>query len=193
MLVIEQNFSLRNLAQQNFSSKMTDKNLPLTERIAKFLIVGFFKVLWWLIRWAARKLYFRLLPDRMCIAPSKEVVEDFYKSKKWYRLSLAIKNKYRHPKRGLECMKCGRSHESHPRLKFNTDHIKPLWYYWHRRLDPNMQILCVDCNRGKGSVDMTDYRGYRPGKTPIPASHPVPRRPFHVVNTTHWKLRGHDA
>ena len=166
----------------------------LLPKIMKFLIIWLLKMLWRFVRWLALKIYYRCLPDHMCIAPSKEAVEAFYKSRKWYRLSLETKNRY-----GRECMKCKKNPEAYPGLKLNTDHIKPLWYYWHLRLDPNnMQLLCAECNKSKGSVDMTDYRGYRPGKGPIPASNPVPRhgskpgrrRGFQIASTPHLRQRG---
>ena len=145
-------------------------------------------LLWRLVKWLVLKLWFRCLPDRMWMAPSREVVEAFYKSKKWYKLSAWAKDHY-----GRECMKCKKNPEAYPGLKLNTDHIKPLWFFWHKRLDPNnLQVLCAGCNKAKGSVDMTDYRGYRPGKTPIPQSMPVPRRQMQIVPTLHWRSRGVD-
>jgi hypothetical protein len=161
-------------------------NNDLAPKITKFLIIWFFKLLWRFVRWLAMTIYYRFLPDHMCIAPSKEAVENFYKSRKWYRLSLETKNRY-----GRKCMKCFKSPESYPGLKLNTDHIKPLWYYWHKRLDPNnMQVLCANCNKAKGSVDMTDYRGYRPGKEPLPETTPVPRRQLQIASTPHLRQRG---
>jgi 5-methylcytosine-specific restriction endonuclease McrA len=40
-----------------------------------------------------------------------------------------------------------------------VDHIKPLSKYWDLRLKlDNLQILCEECNMGKGNWDETDYR-----------------------------------
>lgn len=40
-----------------------------------------------------------------------------------------------------------------------VDHIKPIRKHWHLRLDSNnLQILCDDCNMGKGSRGETDWR-----------------------------------
>lgn len=45
---------------------------------------------------------------------------------------------------------------------FVVDHIKPIRRYWGLRLErSNLQILCDDCNRGKGSSDETDWRDAR--------------------------------
>lgn len=44
-------------------------------------------------------------------------------------------------------------------VKLNVDHIKPISRFWSRRLDPtNLQVLCGDCNQGKGGWDETDWR-----------------------------------
>lgn len=44
-------------------------------------------------------------------------------------------------------------------VRIVVDHIKPISKHWHLRLDPdNLQVLCNDCNKGKGAWDETDYR-----------------------------------
>lgn len=41
----------------------------------------------------------------------------------------------------------------------NVDHIKPRKKYPHLALEiSNLQILCHDCNHGKGNWDETDWR-----------------------------------
>jgi 5-methylcytosine-specific restriction endonuclease McrA len=41
----------------------------------------------------------------------------------------------------------------------HVDHIEPLSKNWDRRLDPtNVQIMCDDCNLGKGNRDSIDWR-----------------------------------
>jgi HNH endonuclease len=43
--------------------------------------------------------------------------------------------------------------------KIVVDHIKPIRKHWDLRLDPNnFQLLCDDCNKGKGWRDETDWR-----------------------------------
>lgn len=40
-----------------------------------------------------------------------------------------------------------------------VDHIKPLRVFWHLRLDPkNLQVLCDDCNQGKGARHADNWR-----------------------------------
>lgn len=75
----------------------------------------------------------------------------FYASWEWKRLSFDVKQA-----RGRMCECCG---ATAPHVRIITDHIKPLRKYWHLRLDPlNLQVLCDDCNMGKGSRDETDFR-----------------------------------
>jgi hypothetical protein len=78
--------------------------------------------------------------------------KDFLASKEWKRLRLeALK------KNGSRCQCCGAGPSSGAVL--NVDHIKP------RKLFPelalhidNLQVLCGECNEGKGNWDMTDFR-----------------------------------
>ena len=77
---------------------------------------------------------------------------DFLNSKAWKRLRFQALKKH-----GMKCQACGASPSSGAVL--NVDHILP------RRLFPesalqleNLQVLCGDCNEGKGNWDMTDAR-----------------------------------
>jgi len=74
--------------------------------------------------------------------------EVFYASWEWKRLRFEVLKTY-----GAVCMCCGSTE------KIVVDHIKS------RRLHPelqlkfeNLQVLCDDCNRGKGYTDETDFR-----------------------------------
>lgn len=81
--------------------------------------------------------------------------DGFLQSKAWKRARLmAIKQ------HGMRCLICGSSPMEGAVL--NVDHIKP------RRLFPelalvveNLQVLCGDCNEGKGNWGMTDARGQK--------------------------------
>jgi hypothetical protein len=69
-------------------------------------------------------------------------LHNFYQSKAWRDLRDSIK-------RNLTkmCPVCG-SEEN-----LVVDHIKPLRFFWEERLNPdNLQILCGDCNKEKGST-----------------------------------------
>jgi len=55
------------------------------------------------------------------------------------------------------CELCGQG--KHEGQILNVDHIKPVRLFWKLRLDPeNAQVLCGDCNCGKGNRDETDWR-----------------------------------
>lgn len=77
---------------------------------------------------------------------------DFLQSKAWKRLRFQALKKH-----GMRCQACGASPSTGAVL--NVDHIMP------RRLFPelalqldNLQVLCGNCNEGKGNWDMTDAR-----------------------------------
>ncbi len=55
------------------------------------------------------------------------------------------------------CECCGASPKTGARL--NVDHIKPRKLRPDLALDPyNLQVLCDDCNAGKGNRDQSDWR-----------------------------------
>ena len=103
------------------------------------------------IKWSAQKFdadHYNLNDD----SPSEEMIAEFYRSWDWKRLSYDAKIKL-----GRKCMCCGNTPVGGAVI--NTDHIKPIRKHWHLRLDlSNLQILCKDCNMGKGSRDETDWR-----------------------------------
>jgi hypothetical protein len=77
---------------------------------------------------------------------------EFLNSKAWKRLRFQALKKH-----GMRCQACGSGPSNGAIL--NVDHILP------RRLFPesalqleNLQVLCSDCNEGKGNWDMTDAR-----------------------------------
>lgn len=83
-------------------------------------------------------------------------VEDrqaFYASSEWrrlrYRVIVAQKG---------ECQACGRSRKNGG-IMIHVDHIKPISKFPHLKLvQSNLQLLCEDCNMGKGAWDETDWR-----------------------------------
>lgn len=85
-------------------------------------------------------------------APSQDAITAFYESWEWKRL------RYQHIKdRRRRCECCGQTPDDGVRIV--VDHINPIRRFWDRRLDPNnLQLLCDDCNQGKGSRDTTDWR-----------------------------------
>jgi 5-methylcytosine-specific restriction endonuclease McrA len=82
----------------------------------------------------------------------------FYDSWDWKKARYQVLQKH-----GPVCMLCNATRtdldlEGKP-VRIVVDHIKPLHTHWEFRLDPdNLQVLCYDCNKGKGAWDQTDYR-----------------------------------
>lgn len=80
------------------------------------------------------------------------VEESFYKSLKWRQLRyLALRNT------DGRCQCCGGS--AADGLRIHVDHVHPRKTHPHLALSlDNLQVLCEDCNCGKGSWDSTDWR-----------------------------------
>lgn len=77
----------------------------------------------------------------------------FYESDEWRKLRARVLEKY-----GCRCMMCGRTPKQH-RIVVHVDHIKPRSKYPELELEfNNLQVLCEDCNLGKGNRYSTDYR-----------------------------------
>jgi len=78
----------------------------------------------------------------------------FYSSRSWRALRYATLCKNREQYAALTCEVCKSTDGP-----FHCDHIEPLSLNWHRRLDPtNVQVMCDDCNLGKGNRDQIDWR-----------------------------------
>jgi len=91
--------------------------------------------------------------------PSARGKLKFYKSWEWRTLRMETLKRL-----GPTCMCCGAErgdlNVAGESVKICVDHIQPLATHWHLRLEPsNLQILCDECNQGKGAWDDTDWRG----------------------------------
>lgn len=76
----------------------------------------------------------------------------FLESFEWRKLRMSILVRY-----GGRCMACGRS--ARDGIIICVDHIKPRKTHPHLALDAdNLQILCHECNHGKGNWNSTDWR-----------------------------------
>lgn len=89
---------------------------------------------------------------------SKDTKEAFYASWEWRTLRMEVIKK-----QGKRCNCCGATPEDltvgGSRVRLVVDHIKPLSKHWNLRLEPsNLQVLCDECNMGKGAWDETDHR-----------------------------------
>jgi len=78
---------------------------------------------------------------------------EFFTSDEWRKLRVRVLEKY-----DCSCMMCGRSPKHH-RIIIHVDHIKPRSKYPELALEfNNLQLLCEDCNIGKGNRYETDWR-----------------------------------
>ena len=78
--------------------------------------------------------------------------DDFLHSFEWKSVRMMALKKH-----GAVCQCCGASPMTGAVM--NVDHIKPRKIFPQLALDvENLQILCSDCNHGKGNWDMTDWR-----------------------------------
>lgn len=90
--------------------------------------------------------------------PGKQEKTEFYQSWEWRTLRVKVLQQY-----GTRCMCCGAT-PAHVTVggepvMIVVDHIKPLSKRWDLRLDRNnLQVLCQECNQGKGAWDETDFR-----------------------------------
>jgi hypothetical protein len=84
--------------------------------------------------------------------PTYKRDEDFYISREWRELRyLALKNTEG------RCQCCGAS--SKDGVRIHVDHIQPRYHRPDLSLSlDNLQVLCEDCNYGKGAWDNTDWR-----------------------------------
>lgn len=84
--------------------------------------------------------------------------EAFYKSWEWRKLRMEALKLH-----GPRCQCCGAGRGDvdiggNP-VRIVVDHIEPLSRRWDLRLVlKNLQILCDECNMGKGAWDKTDWR-----------------------------------
>ena len=85
--------------------------------------------------------------------PVTNVIGDaFLSTYEWRRVRMVALKKY-----GARCQCCGASPAEGAVM--NVDHIKPRRLFPALALDvDNLQVLCHDCNHGKGNWDMTDWR-----------------------------------
>ena len=77
---------------------------------------------------------------------------DFLESFAWRKVRMLALKKY-----GARCLCCGATPATGAVM--NVDHIKPRKLFPELALDlNNLQILCHECNHGKGNWDQTDWR-----------------------------------
>lgn len=90
--------------------------------------------------------------------PTPAEKDEFYKSWEWRTLRMEVIKQH-----GRNCQCCGAApgdlDMSGRAVRIVVDHIKPISKFWGMRLDrSNLQVLCDECNQGKGNWDETDFR-----------------------------------
>lgn len=81
-----------------------------------------------------------------------ETSNAFLQSYEWRKVRMVALKKY-----GAVCQCCGATPQTGAVM--NVDHIKPRKLFPQLALDvDNLQVLCHECNHGKGNWDMTDWR-----------------------------------
>ncbi len=91
-----------------------------------------------------------------------ETADSFYRSYQWRKLRVEALEANRARYGMLACECCGMIDVT----SFHVDHIYPRSTHPDLALDPdNLQVLCDDCNIGKGTDFTTNWRG---GRDPIP-------------------------
>ncbi len=93
-------------------------------------------------------------------SPSVSLKQAFYESWEWATLRMKVLKA-----NGGRCECCGAgAHDmtvGGDPVRLQVDHIKPISKFWELRLEAsNLQVLCAECNRGKGAWDATDWRGH---------------------------------
>lgn len=84
------------------------------------------------------------------VAPEAKL--SFLQTYEWRRVRMQALKRY-----GLRCQCCGATPDHGVRM--HVDHIKPRRLFPELALDiNNLQVLCEECNHGKGNWDMTDWR-----------------------------------
>jgi hypothetical protein len=82
----------------------------------------------------------------------KKKIDTFLQSYEWRKLRMVALKKY-----GPRCQCCGATPATGATI--NVDHIKPRKLFPELALEiDNLQILCHECNHGKGNWDTTDWR-----------------------------------
>ena len=99
-----------------------------------------------------RRYFSSSLPSKTFIAGVDVTLDAFLSTFQWRKVRMEALKKY-----GPRCQCCGATPATGAVM--NVDHIKPRKKWPSLALDVNnLQILCHDCNHGKGNWDDTDWR-----------------------------------
>jgi 5-methylcytosine-specific restriction endonuclease McrA len=91
-------------------------------------------------------------PKAVNVAGVDVASDSFLATYEWRKLRMQALKKY-----GPKCMCCGATPATGAVM--NVDHIKPRKLFPALAMDlSNLQVLCHECNHGKGNWDQTDWR-----------------------------------
>lgn len=100
------------------------------------------------------------------VKPSYESSDEFLQSYAWRRLRMEVLIE-----QGRRCACCGATPTDGAVM--HVDHIKPRRLFPELALEKsNLQVLCGECNHGKGNWDQTDWRR-EPARLPDEAYAPI--------------------
>lgn len=104
------------------------------------------------VYWGSRSNVVPIVPSMGAPHPDYKKDPDFYKTNAWRQLRyLALKNT------DGRCSCCGASQKEG--IVLHVDHVLPRYKRPDLSLSlDNLQVLCEDCNLGKGGWDDTDWR-----------------------------------
>jgi len=92
------------------------------------------------------------LPAKVSVDGIDVTTNEFLSTYQWRKVRMEALKKY-----GPKCMCCGATPATGAVM--NVDHIKPRKLFPSLALDiNNLQVLCHECNHGKGNWDQTDWR-----------------------------------
>lgn len=138
---VEKNYSFICMESEKFRTKRSQRDSDAYCKYAKFNAEKI-------------ELNIHILPIKKPAKKKKDFVmtDEFLRSFPWRKLRMQAITKY-----GNQCQCCGASPKTGAVI--NVDHIKPRKLFPALALDiTNLQILCGECNHGKGNWDSTDWR-----------------------------------
>lgn len=104
------------------------------------------------LAFASNKIARSIKPDPVTASGVNVASDAFLSTFEWRKVRMMALKKY-----GPVCQCCGATPATGAIM--NVDHIKPRKLFPQLALDVNnLQILCHECNHGKGNWDMTDWR-----------------------------------
>jgi 5-methylcytosine-specific restriction endonuclease McrA len=94
----------------------------------------------------------KIIKRRVKVSGIDVTSTDFLSTYEWRKVRMEALKKH-----GPVCQCCGATPATGAVM--NVDHIKPRKLFPHLALDvSNLQVLCHECNHGKGNWDQTDWR-----------------------------------